>query len=141
MEETTVTAAKTCLHCGEPVGKGRIDKKYCSEACKSEQHNQDKRKKREESQPAEELSVPEFISGINEVLLANRNLLDDFLGSKSTCGIKMREADGRGFRFKFFTSCDITKAGEEYYFCYDIGYKEVASKRMVIVRRAREATY
>ena len=140
MENTSTAETKKCVNCGEPVGPGRKDKQYCSDPCKTEFNNKKTAKKRlEKIEP--EIGVPEFISGINDILLNNRRILDECLGSSEKCNLKKRDVDGRGFRFKFYTSCDVTTAGVEYYFCYDLGYTVSENERMLIVRRPREATY
>ena len=33
--------AKLCLECGDPVGKGRVDRKFCSVECKNKFHNKE----------------------------------------------------------------------------------------------------
>lgn len=140
MEEAAATTSKMCINCKGPVGPGRKGKKYCSDFCKTEYNNTKTAEKRLEKKESE-ISIPEFVNGINAILWNNRRILDECLGSNEKCTLKKREVDGRGFRFKFFTSCDITTSGEEYYFCYDLGYKIVEEERLVIVRRPREVTY
>ncbi|WP_175404027.1 hypothetical protein [Mucilaginibacter sp. PPCGB 2223] len=129
------------MNCGAPVGAGRKDRQYCSDLCKTEYNNNKQAAKRRKEKNTQEVSVPDFVSGINAILLNNRRILDECLGEGEKCTLKKRDVDGRGFRFKFFTSCDSTTTGVEYYFCYDLGYKIVEEERLVIVRRPREATY
>jgi hypothetical protein len=128
---------KLCLDCGRPINVGRKDKKFCDDSCRTNYNNN----REKPPQDIREISIPEFVKGINDVLFNNRRMLEECLGDKENCRIKSRELDGRGFRFKFYTSCDITRKGEEYYFCYDLGYKEVEDGSLVVVRRPREAIY
>ena len=84
MENTSTAETKKCVNCGEPVGPGRKDKQYCSDPCKTEFNNKKTAKKRlEKIEP--EIGVPEFISGINDILLNNRRILDECLGSSEKC--------------------------------------------------------
>ena len=92
MEETLI--AKSCLNCGENVGPGRKDKKYCSDACKTEYNNMLNEQKRGEQKQREELTVPDFIKKIQDILLRNRLILDTML----------REGDGRKRFENDFTS-------------------------------------
>ncbi|MDB5118690.1 MAG: hypothetical protein JWQ79_4182, partial [Mucilaginibacter sp.] len=44
-----------------------------------------------------------------------------------------------GFNFKYFTSRTRTrKTDEVYYFCFELGYKEMQDERIILVRRERE---
>jgi len=109
---------KTCLNCSQPVGPGRSDKKYCSEACKTEYNNKQK-------EPP--MVIPGFVTDINKIILNNWKILHDCLSGKGGyCKMRVRDLNGRGFNFKFFTSERINdQDGEVYYFCYDVGYKTV----------------
>lgn len=109
---------KTCLNCGQPVGPGRKDKKYCSEACKTEYNNKLK-------EPS--IVIPAFIPEVNKILLSNWKILHDCLtGQGGYCKMRVRDLNGRGFNFKYFTSERVNdQDGEVYYFCYDVGYKMV----------------
>ena len=145
MEETQ-TNERLCIHCLKNKVIGRSDKVYCSESCRSEANNERVREQRQSTNPvptapASEPSVPDFIKGINEILLNNHRILDEILGTRQTCQMKQRDIDGRGFRFKYFTSCSETEEGEAYYFCYELGYKKLENEKMVIVRRPREVIH
>lgn len=120
MEETSTTTAKLCDFCGSPVGKGRSDKKYCSEACRSEANNQNK--------------LPEFIPAINNILVKNWKILKDCLGTKDRCKMRVRDLGGRGFNFKFTTAERLNDGdGYCYYFCYDMGYMLVDEETRVVI--------
>jgi predicted nucleic acid-binding Zn ribbon protein len=125
---------KTCLNCGQPVGPGRKDKKYCSEACKTEYNNRQK----EHKQATAARSLPEYIQAINSVLIKNRRILDDCLVGENKKRMEKRDLDGRGFNFKFITSQAPTNEDEGYCFCYEVGYKVVDHKWVIIIRRERE---
>jgi hypothetical protein len=137
MEETLT--AKACLNCGEHVGPGRKDKKYCSEACKTEYNNKLTEQKRGAQKQAEELSLPDFIRKIHDILVRNRELLDTLLKeSNGRRRFEKRDLMGRGFNFKYFTSQAPTLDGDVYCFCFEIGFKEIEDDRIIIIRRERE---
>lgn len=122
MEETLIAKAKKCRYCGEPVGQGRKDKTYCSDACKSEYNNQHKEK------------LPEFIAEINNILLKNRKILKECLAEKDTCKMRVRDLGGRGFNFKFTTAERINLSdGDCYYFCYEMGYLLLDNETRVLI--------
>lgn len=123
--------AKICLNCGEPVGPGRSDKKYCSNECKSDFQNKEKKALREPP-------LPDFIAEINKILGNNWRILNDCLGTKDSVRMKPLDLSGRGFNFKFYTSERFNLYNDDVYdFCYDMGYKiigEGEERRVVIVR-------
>jgi len=126
MEETLIAEDKKCLNCNEPVGPGRKDKKYCSEACKTEYNNKQK-------EPAQ--VIPAFIPEINKMLLNNWKILHDCLtGKGGYCKMRRRDLELRGFNFMFFTSERPNEQdGNVYYFCYDVGYKLVRDDTQVVI--------
>ena len=137
MEE--VVTAKACLNCGDPVGAGRKDKKYCSEACKTEYNNKLQEQKRGAKKQEEELSLPDFITKIQNILVRNREILDTMLrDGEGRKRFEKRDLLGRGFNVKYFTSQAPTAEGEVYCFCFEMGYKEIEDDRVVIIRRERE---
>src|SRR5579863_1524191 len=132
--EETLTATKTCLNCGEKVGPGRKDKKYCSEACKTEYNNKLNEQKREAAKPRQEPSLPTFIGDIQQILIKNREILDKCLGKdRNQLRVEKRDLHGRGFNFKYITSRAPTLEDKGYCFCYELGYKEVENDRVIIV--------
>jgi predicted nucleic acid-binding Zn ribbon protein len=111
---------KRCLNCGEPVGSGRRDKKYCSEACRTDYNNNKK------ESPAPEMSLPNYLKRVQQILVRNREILDQCLGDKDVMTMDKQDLDGRGFTFKYFTSRTRTKkTGEIYCFNFELGYKEM----------------
>jgi hypothetical protein len=137
MEE--ILTAKACLNCGDRVGPGRKDKKYCSEACKTEYHNKLTEQKREARKQEEEISLPDFIKKIQDILLHNREIMDAMLrDGEGRKRFEKRDLLGRGFNVKYFTSQAPTTEGEIYCFCFEMGYKDVEDERVIIIRRERE---
>ena len=124
---------KLCLNCSEPLGSGRKDKKYCSDACKTDYNNN----KNQSANP--EMSLAKYMKRVQQILVKNREILDQCLGDKDTISMDKQDLDGRGFTFKDFTSRTRTKkTGEIYCFNFELGYKEMEDERVIIVRRERE---
>jgi len=128
METNMLTmTAKLCKECGEPVGPGRADKEFCDPACKTSYNN-----RRKKEQP--ELSVPEFITRIQEIQLKNRSILETLCTVDEPGSIRLRDLHGKGFNPKFFTSEAPTEQGDIYRFCFEYGYKVVRDKAIIICR-------
>jgi predicted nucleic acid-binding Zn ribbon protein len=124
---------KLCLNCGKPVGSGRKDKKYCSDACKTDYNNN----KHESTAP--EMSLVKYMKRVQQILIRNREILDQCLGDKDVVSMDKQDLDGIGFTFKYFTSRTRTKkTGDIYCFNFELGYKEMEDETVLIVRRERE---
>ncbi len=83
--ETLTVAERTCKDCGTPLGAGRDDRMYCDEFCKTNFNNRKKREIRKAGEgqtglivlpSAQQLSVPDYITRIQEILLNNRRILE-----------------------------------------------------------------
>lgn len=107
-------AAKKCLECGEPVGKGRIDRKFCSVECKNKHHNK-------------EAFADKISTGrIKKILDKNRNILKKMASRKDAEQIPREMLLKAGFEFDYHTHFKISKVkGFQYTFCYDYGYREL----------------
>lgn len=80
-----------CLHCGQVI-TGRVDKKYCDDACRSSYNNQINRKNYQ------------AVRKVNRILAKNRRILADFYKRGET-QISRAELHWRGFDFARITSC------------------------------------
>lgn len=112
---------KECKECGRLLF-GRSDKKFCNDTCRSAFNNREK---------ADQIN---FVRRVNEVLRRNRSILDRLTPngrSKTTRDRLARE----GFHFEYFTSTYRTRAGDEYRFCYDLGYLELGNSYVLLVRK------
>ena len=112
-------AKPTCIECGEPV-KGRADKKFCDDSCRSNCHN----KTREDS--------VNLIRSINYRLRKNRKILEE-LNPKGKSRTTNRILLKRGFDFNYITSYYTTKANKTYYFVYEQGYLELENNEYALV--------
>lgn len=113
------TLEKTCLECGSSI-RGRMDKKFCSDQCRST-HNH--RIKTDDS---------EYVRRVNAILRRNRIILKEYIqnGKNRIHGEILRL---KGFDFHYFTSTVITKEGENYFYCYDHGYVQVEGDFFLIL--------
>ncbi|MBN8702176.1 MAG: hypothetical protein J0M08_03870 [Bacteroidetes bacterium] len=100
---------RLCLNCNDAL-EGRIDKKYCSDYCKSN-HNYEKNKLKESS----------LFKKIDLQLKLNRRLLRDFnkAGKSTVRAEKIMEA---GFNPKYFTHYWKNQKGDVYLFCFEYGF-------------------
>ncbi len=99
---------RVCPVCGDPI-LGRIDKKFCSDQCRSDHNNLRNR------------DTNHVVRRINGVLRKNRRILEE-LNPDGKIKIARQQLSSRGFDFKHFTSIYRTKTGNTYYFCYEQGY-------------------
>ena len=99
---------RTCPVC-EKVFKGRTDKKFCSDKCKSIDHYEKRRK--EEA----------FFFQVDRQLKINRKILKKYnLSGYAT--IRKSVLIEKGFNPKFFTHYWKNKKGEVYLFVYEFGF-------------------
>lgn len=99
---------RVCLECGLAV-KGRADKKFCDDACRSTYNNRINSKS------------SAFMKQVNSVLRRNRTILQEFNpeGKASVSQTTLRKL---GFNFDYYTSTYTNREGKTYYFCYEQGY-------------------
>ncbi|MFT6000139.1 MAG: hypothetical protein ACI81P_002599 [Neolewinella sp.] len=100
---------RTCPECGDEY-TGRVDKKYCSAACRASFHNR---------QNAQNLA---FQRNVNNILRHNRNVLEE-LNPDGKANVRKDRMIDRGFKFRYFTNEYRTKNDTLYHFCYDYGYR------------------
>jgi len=142
-------AERRCKDCGTLLGPGREDRQYCDTACKTNYNN----RRRKENQKANEdqevslqtdtlqLSIPDYITRIQEVQLNNRRILEGLCNEEKAGSIRMRDLVGKGFNPKFFTSeAEPTGSGKVYRFCFEYGYRLEENGAAVIVCRKREVS-
>ncbi|MFT7033036.1 MAG: hypothetical protein ACJA2S_001537 [Cyclobacteriaceae bacterium] len=99
---------KNCPECGRSIF-GRVDKKYCSDACRNSANNR------------LNADSNNFVRNVNNILRKNRRILLD-LNSTGETTIKLIELFKKGFDPDFYTNSHTTKEGQEYCYCYDQGY-------------------
>lgn len=117
---------KYCLECDETL-RGRIDKKFCSDSCRSAYHNRLGGK-----------SSP-MIKVIDHQLKKNREILKQLfcqigtLKEKNEFIITTDQISIYGFVFDFYTHKRVFD-GDEYLFCYDYGYNKLDEERIHLIK-------
>jgi hypothetical protein len=112
---------RLCLDCNAPI-KGRADKRFCDDLCRSNFHNQSK---------AEELV---FLKQINQILKKNREILKN----KTPMGkvrVKKEMLIKKGFDFGYHTHIYSNSSGMTYFFCYEYGYVTLRNGEILVVKR------
>ncbi len=112
---------RVCIECHETFS-GRIDKKYCSDTCRTSYNNRI-------NAPANAL-----IKDINSILKKNRKILES-LNPEGKAKVHKKTLLDKGFNFSYFTNIYTTKKGSIYYFCYDYGYLEIQGDFYSLVKR------
>lgn len=119
------TDVKQCLHCNKKL-KGRVDKKFCDDYCRSNYNNLQKAKD----------THADYIKRINNSLLKNRKILSTVLPATEemakTTHEKLLE---KGFVFKYHTHTYKNKKEQIYFFCYEYGYLPIGDNWYLVVRR------
>jgi len=100
---------RKCIRCGEPI-KGRLDKKFCKESCKSAYHYEQSLERSDS-----------LFKTIDKQLKTNRRILKEFnRAGKAT--VRKQVLLDEGFNPKYFTHYWKAKNGNVYLFCYEYGY-------------------
>ncbi len=115
---------RNCNFCKEPI-KGRQDKKFCDDACRSAFNNKIN------------CDQSNHMRNINNVLRRNRRILEGLLTrvKEGKTRVSERKIQEMGFLFNFHTHTLKAKNGETYYFCYDYGYLPLNNDYMIVVKR------
>ena len=115
------TQKKYCPEC-EDVIRGRIDKKFCSDACRSLYHNR---------QNAVRSAT---LKWIDKRLKRNRTILEKLHDRcNPKYGVPLKQVEHMGFTFDFYTHKE-TLEKKEYVFCYEYGYKMHSDKYIEVIK-------
>ncbi|MBC7381996.1 MAG: hypothetical protein H7296_03265 [Bacteroidia bacterium] len=115
---------RVCNFCEEII-RGRQDKKFCDDACRSAFNNKIN------------CDQTNTMRNINNVLRKNRRILEGLLscvkeGKTKVSGKKIQEL---GFIFNFHTHTQTTKTGAQYFFCYDYGYMTLKNDYLIVIKK------
>jgi len=113
--------SRTCLSCASEI-TGRIDKKYCSDYCRTNFYNERNR------------SFNQFARNVNSTLKKNRTILAS-LNPTGKAKVSKDKLLDRGFNFHYFTNTFQTRTGNKYKFCYDQGYLALEKNQYMLVER------
>ena len=114
---------RKCIECGDSF-HGRADKKFCSDQCRSAYNNK------------LNSDATNFVRNVNNILRKNRRILEE-LNPHGKSKVHRDKLMERGFKFSYFTNVYKTKAGKEYYFCYEQGYLALEGDYYALVIRQK----
>lgn len=113
---------KYCTYCDKQI-RGRIDKKFCNDWCRSAYHYEINR------------STSTLVHAINLNLRRNRKILQSFLpATQEMSEVERDRVLVYGFNFMYFTHIKIVNS-TTYYFCYDLGYHLITNDIIAIVQQ------
>jgi predicted nucleic acid-binding Zn ribbon protein len=114
---------KKCIQCDKAI-KGRSDKKFCDDYCRTA-HNNDLKS-----------AANNYVRNVNNALSKNRRILESILPDEE----KMKKVNRekllqQGFQFKYLTHTYSNQKGNIYYFCYEYGYLPLENDWFLVVKR------
>lgn len=112
-----------CQYCDKEV-LGRSDKKFCSPDCRTRAFLEKKK-----------ASQVEIVETINKILLKNRIILAEIMGTNKQKTVSRIELIRQGFNFQHFTGNYLNKQGKYYYYVYDFAWMEFSTQEVLIVRK------
>ncbi len=119
---------KKCLACDKTL-RGRVDKKFCNDYCRSNYNNLQKIKDKPD----------EYVKQVNNTLLKNRKILAAVLPEQDEMAkTTLDKLIQKGFVFKYHTHTYKNKKEQTYFFCYDYGYLPLSENWFLVVRRKEE---
>jgi hypothetical protein len=118
---------KNCLACDRPI-KGRTDKKFCDDSCRNNYNN----RLNSDATP--------LIRNINNILRKNRRIMEELLShlEKKVLVVDRQKLVEKGYQFEYFTEHFTNKENEQYYYCYDYGYRAIDSEKVLAVKDTRK---
>lgn len=122
----TLQQDQTCAECGTSF-KGRIDKRFCSDECRTAFNNRQK------------AVDNKYISEINSILRKNRKILLQ-LNPEGKNRVSRDKMIAKGFNFSYFTSTYKTKDGAVYFYCYEQGYLPIEKDQCLLVVKKEFST-
>lgn len=110
-----------CLDCSALL-KGRSDKKFCDDQCRSSYNNQLK------------VENNSYLNKLNKILKKNRDILKAE-NPEARTKVKRETLLRKGFDFNYHTHFYVTQKGKTYIFCYEQGYLLLAHEEVLLVKR------
>jgi hypothetical protein len=112
---------RECLDCGS-VLRGRSDKKFCDDQCRSNFNNRMKAGIRSSMRP------------VNSILRKNHAILSKLCPENKT-RIKKDDLLKYGFNPDYHTHLHQTQNGNTYFFCYEYGFLFLGTNEILIVKK------
>lgn len=112
---------RTCMQCGTAI-KGRIDKKFCDDQCRSTFNNHQK-------------SDTPFMRNVTSILRKNRRIIESYIPPEERKSKASRKRlEEKGFCFTYHTHTYSTRNGSTYFFCYEYGYLPLENDYFMLVK-------
>jgi len=115
---------RSCLDCGNTL-RGRTDKKFCDDQCRSNYNNRIKAGQQFSIRP------------VNSILRKNHAVLSRICKGEKI-RIKKDELLLNGFNPDYHTHLHHTQNGNTYFFCYDYGFLRLDGDVYLVVKREFE---
>ena len=109
--EESIDHVARCPQCGEVLGNGRVDRRFCSVRCKNLWHNRQRSPNRSKE-----------VQRVLRILERNREILDKLL-KLGIHSVDRPTLIHLGFNMNFFTSLQKTGRQRCVYSCLDIRYE------------------
>lgn len=113
---------RECLDCGSLL-RGRSDKKFCDDQCRSNYNNRLK---------AGDFSI---LRPVNAILRKNHSILTKLCSGKKI-RLNKDELLKQGFDLTYHTHLHNTENGNTYYFCYDYGYMRMKDEMFLVIKKS-----
>jgi predicted nucleic acid-binding Zn ribbon protein len=110
---------RCCAACGKVIF-GRIDKRFCSDQCRTSAYNR------------LNSDATNYIRNVNNALRKNRRILTE-LNPEGKVKVRREKLLAKGFNFAYYTSTYTTKEGAQYFYCYDQGYLPIEKGYFLLV--------
>lgn len=111
-----------CIDCGNRI-RGRTDKKFCNDHCRSHYHNALNRGRNN------------VFKEVNHILKKNTAILDQFV-QQGVFQIEKQTLAATGFDFNYFTNFINGPLGEQYYGIYHYAYRQHPAEQVELVQTA-----
>ena len=115
-------AEKLCMNCREVI-RGRSDKKFCGDHCRSNYNYK--------RTGVDHLNL---VRSVNRTLNKNRRILKN-LNKNGKTRVPRKYLSDRGFNFSYHTSIHETAQCRRYYLCYDVGYLSLDDNDVLLVNK------
>lgn len=122
-KSTQNTMENNCLECSARL-KGRLDKKFCDDNCRSAYHNKSNR------------TDMKITREINAVLRRNRQILKELYEKSIAERVQIDKTLllKKGFEFSFLTQVQYHQPNEINNYCYDFGYRELQEGKVEVIK-------
>lgn len=112
---------RQCTRCGKPL-KGRSDKKFCNDDCRSDYHNELRRARDKQ------------LRAVNRILSSNWKILSAAL-REGLREVPAEDLAARNFNFKIYTTSRCRFPVGRTYWCYNCAYR-ISRRGIVHIRES-----